>query len=99
MEELIMYKKRCSSIIYNYLENKDINKLVSQLNTVENSISKEHNGKDKTLWFKFFKGDTLATDISDISNGLTNGSQQTQLFFKEAFEIAVDNNSLEVYYS
>lgn len=51
----------------------------------------------KNMWFRFFKGDTLATTINDIINSLdcpTNGK-----YILRNLDSAINDNELEIYFS
>lgn len=54
------------------------------------------NKTEKTMWFKFFKGDTLATDINDLQKELDNPTK----FYPCRMKIAIDNpKDFQIYYS
>lgn len=56
--------------------------------------------KDKSMWFKFFPGDTTVTTIEDIKKDLNlPSSHNNYKYIIEKMEIAVENNSLEIYFS
>jgi hypothetical protein len=46
--------------------------------------------KDIDIWFRFFKDDTLATDINDIERDLTNSNRT---YRAECIKMALDDNT------
>lgn len=100
MKDLVQYKSKCSNAIYNYTIDGDLSKLISTLQEVQEHAKQTIKGRNKSLWFKFFSGDTLATDIGDISRILSVESQQNKEFLLECFRLAISlDGELEVYYS
>ena len=52
----------------------------------------------KSLWFKFFDGDTGATDIQNIDYGIGNATNDK--YYRECMQISIDNpKELKIYYS
>lgn len=50
-----------------------------------------------TKWFRFFKGDTMASDWQSIQNSMK--TKNNREFLKENMQIALDEKSLEIYNS
>lgn len=53
----------------------------------------------KSLWWRFFPQDTLANTTGGLLRGLTTESRVNGEHYKESMQIAVDTNSIVVYYS
>lgn len=87
-----------AQLAFDSFKNKVItaNQLVIRLQYFERILT---NGKGKKqLWFRFFNDDTLATDIDDINRNLsTTGKNHNHLI--ECIDIAVANQSLQIYFS
>ena len=107
MKNLIQYRYSCEVAMFNYLKDNDLEKLIADLSRIESiAIDKsiEEDGynetEDKTLWFKFFSGDTGATDISDIKRDLEGPTNREYMLdnFKLTTELDPDNE-LQVYFS
>ena len=74
--------------------------LITKLNTIDNRLKKMFGGKDKSIWFRTFKGDTLATTIRNVEGYLSGLQGQANLkTFMEGIEIGVNELGMEVYYS
>lgn len=77
----------------------DLNTLLSKLKALDNKLHKQFGGKDKSIWFRLFKGDTGATTIGDIEATLNRkrgfGNEGHML---DAIEIGI-NHEMGVYYS
>lgn len=95
------YKKYRLTVIYlfqSFLAGK-INKreFIYGLTEIENDLKQNRNTL-KSLWFKFFQGDTGATDIQNIYNGTDNPTNDT--YYKECMQLSIDNpKELKIYYS
>lgn len=71
--------------------------LYNGLTCIENDL-KQNRATLKSLWFKFFKDDTGATDISNIYNCMEYSANDK--YYKECMQIAIDNpKELQIYYS
>lgn len=62
--ELVEYKMPVSKVFFEYTKTNDETKLIYELTEIQNRAISELG--DGTLWFKFSKDDTLATDINEI---------------------------------
>lgn len=61
----------CENAFFNYLKDRDLEKLEQTLLNIENFARKKYNGSsDEGIWFKFSKDDTMATTIKDIIKDL-----------------------------
>jgi len=81
---------------YNKKLNED--QFIKKLRAIENKF----NTKTKSVWFRFFSNDTAATTVSDIErdlNTIKNCFQDNRQYILDKIEIAVTENSLQVYYS
>lgn len=70
---------------------------IEQTNNDEDFEADIENLCTKNMWFKFFKGDTLATTINDIIKDLdcpTNGK-----YILRNLDSAINDNELEIYFS
>ena len=76
------------------LDNNEVN-LIANLKYIESTLIKTK--KAKSIWFKFFEGDTQATDIKDISNHLKYNHLPNFKTLCDCINIAVKNHSLQVY--
>ena len=108
MEGLIHYTYSCTNAMFLYLKDNDLEKLIADLSRIENiardkAIEKDgyDETEDKTLWFRFFKGDTAATGISNIKRdleGVTNREYILERFRVVTRDLNPDNE-LQVYFS
>lgn len=95
------YKKYRSTVVdlfESFLAEKiDKRELIFALTEIDKKIRK--NPKTlKGLWFKFFKGDTMATTIQGLKNSI--GSYTNDNYIKECMQIATENlKGLQIYYS
>lgn len=100
METVTQYDAKSRELFQSYLNDKSFD-LVGQLKKLERTIKRELGSKGKkTLWFRFFDGDTLATDLYDIERYVTgrDSSANIQLFL-ECVEIGLNNNTLSTKFS
>ena len=52
----------------------------------------------KSVWFRFFKGDTTATTIRDLENDFINYANDN--YVKECMQLSIDNpKELKIYFS
>ena len=51
----------------------------------------------KNMWFRFFKGDTLATTINDIINALDCPTNKKHIL--RNLDAVINDNELEIYFS
>ena len=71
---------------------------VDQWNDSDEFIESELNKLESMyLWFKFFKGDTLATTINDIIKDLDCPTNKNHIL--RNLDSAINNNELEIYFS
>lgn len=103
MENRIEYVHACELAIFSYLKTEDLPEFIKALRKIERH-AKRHlkEGKDKILWFKFYKFDTIATDIRDIERGLSPmlTSRDNINFLKEQLkEVVKLDGELQVFYS
>lgn len=95
------YKKYRSTVIdlfSSFLAGKiEKRELIFNLSEIDRELKK--NPKTlKGLWFRFFKGDTMATTIQGLKNSI--GSYTNDNYIKECMQIAIDNpKGLQIYYS
>jgi len=103
MKDLTQYKFACLEAMYQYMQGiKSENELISKLREAE----EYHQNKvgvlnsDKGFWFRFYKGDNLATTINDIATTIKlPKSHPNYVNMVDAMEIAIMDGSLEVYFS
>jgi len=85
-----------------YLEDPEftLTDLIKCLGGIEYNICKvAKKGKNKSIWFRMFKGDTLATDLTDLRRALESYHANTREHMREAIQTGVDTQGIEVYYS
>ena len=71
---------------------------VDQWNDSDEFIESELNKLESMyLWFKFFKGDTLATTINDIIKDLDCPTNKNYIL--RNLDSAINDNELEIYFS
>lgn len=81
-----------------HLGNVELDQLIESLQDWEDKFKSKD--KNASLWFKFYREDTLATTIDDLNRNL-NPSTSTNVnrkFMQERIRIAVDENSLQIYF-
>jgi hypothetical protein len=76
----------------------DLQSLLTKLVLIEKQIQGGRK-TDKGLWFRFFKNDTGATTIADIQNTFLFDHLRNQEYYLECINIALNEISLELYYS
>ncbi len=104
MKNLIQYKFSCTNAMFNFLKNKDLDKLLADLNRTEKHASEnmagKDIGKDASLCFKFGDDDTLVTTIGDIAKDLSLPSKHgNHKLMIENFESIINESELRVFYS
>lgn len=92
------YRSTVISLFQSFLAGKiGKREMIYDLTEIENSLKQNRNTL-KTVWFKFFQGDTGATDIQNIYNGIDNPTNDK--YYKECMQISIDNpKELKIYYS
>lgn len=87
MEDL---KQIILSLFQSYLDGGLSQKrLKTELYKLEIDLTDLDNIDNKDLWFRFFKGDTLATTIADLDNLLK--SNKNKKYALENLKMAIDN--------
>jgi hypothetical protein len=81
-----------------FLIDRDLKRLVSNFENLENEI-KGNKASNKSLWFKFFKDDTLAATIHDIEYDFTGQHASNMIMHLLRIRGAVNNLTLRVFYS
>lgn len=78
-----------------------LHNLIESLTEWENYLKRKENDQSKNLWFKFFTGDTEATTIKDIENGLSprTYTKENRELLNDKIEIALKDNSLQINFS
>lgn len=108
MDKLVQYTYSCSNAMFIYLRDNDLDKLIADLIRIENyardkAIEKEgyNETEDKTLWFKFFDGDTGATDISNVKRDLESVTNREYMLnnFRITTEDLDPDKELRVFFS
>lgn len=105
MKHLTQYTYSCTDVMFRFLNDADITKLVTKLKNIElhakDSIADSY---EKSLWFKFGSDDTLSTTIQEIEHTLampiTNQNRQLLI---EQFEMVTEDiepkKELRVFFS
>lgn len=103
MKKLTQYQYACSKAMYEFINNHiNLDTLLSKLKEVEDYHREEigDHDSDKHIWFRFFKGDTMVTTLKNLENDLSSHlSIKNHQFMMELMKDAVNDASLEVYYS
>ena len=103
MKDLTQYKFACTNAMYEYLQGRyRRSQLISKLKEIENHYRNEINdfAQSKSFWFRFFENDSLATCTYEINKVLElPESHSNYRDMIENFNIAVDDGSLQVYFS
>lgn len=92
------YRVRIISLFQSFLQDEiKGSDLINELSTIELEI-KDGKKTLKGLWFRFFKGDTMATSIHNIDNYIycpTNSK-----YIRECMQLSIDNpKEIKIYYS
>jgi len=99
-KNLIQYHWAPMEAFFNFLKDGNEGALIKKLYEIENhcreSINDNPDNSDKVMWFRFFKGDTLATTIGDIMNDLHSPNRN---YIMEKMKICYETAEIEVYYS
>lgn len=84
-----------------YLDNKiDLKILIERLRYIELQImSDDEDEIGKGIWFRFFKGDTLKTTISDIEKDLRDPAHPNSRILKQGIAMGLQTDELEVHYT
>ena len=105
MKNLIQYRYNCTEAMFEYLKNKDIEKLISILKNCEEHYRKEIEctNPDLGMWFRFGSDDTLTNTIGDIelNINLPHGHPNYK-FLIERFKLVIGLNTdveLMIYFS
>ena len=93
------YKQTCLDLFQNFLNNPtDKDSLINGLKAIETELSKGRK-TGKNLWFRFFKDDSLATTIQNIEKDLEYNHMSNYKHLVRCFQISIDIESLEIYFS
>ena len=57
-----------TNVIFKYLKDEDLDKLITSLKEYEEYCRQTYGGGKRNLWVKFGEDDTLSTTINDIEN-------------------------------
>lgn len=97
------YKKYRSTVLTlfaDFLAEKETkSKLIYELIKIQRfDLQGQVNKTEKSMWFKFFKGDTGATTINDLSNYIDCRTNREYII--DHMQIAIDNpKGFQIYYS
>ena len=72
--------------------------LITKLELIEKEI-KQGKDTDKGLWFRFFENDTAATTINDLRHTFEIDTLRNKEYMIENICIALNEISLQLYYS
>jgi hypothetical protein len=100
VKNLVQYKKRILDLFQEFLNGEINNQLfIVTLYAFEMKIRRENKFKKNTdLWFRFFKGDTLATTILNIEFDLKGSTNNYNCLIKNLM-LAIELGELEIYCS
>lgn len=105
MKNRIEYVYSCTNAMFRFLHDNDLDVLLEDLKRIEaHAVDKYGNDEGESMWFRFFKGDTLATDIRNIENDLSlpEGHSNYKLLVERFDMVTKDinpENELRVYFS
>lgn len=103
MKNLIQYSFKVQEGFYDYSQGKiNLSQLIFILKDIERKeINKLDVYQGESLWFRFFEGDTTATDISDIKKALElPGNHPEHKRMLHLFELAYDlHGDMKVFFS
>ena len=96
------YKKYRQGVIYLFAlflkGTIDKKNLISGLFSIETTINPNSEKSLKGLWFRFFKGDTVATTLRDLYCDI--GDPKNDTFIRECMQMAIDDpKGLKIHYS
>lgn len=93
-------KEEVQEVFKKFMNKKiELPQLLSKLKAIDNRLKKQFAGKDKSIWFRLFKGDTGATTIRDIEATLKRERGFANCgYMLDSMEIGL-NIGMEVYYS
>ena len=98
MENLTQYVNPCNKAFHAYLQDNNIAALISTLWEIASDAGANNKVNSATLWFKFGKDDTLATDIWDMEISLKNSNRKYMIGQFESVT-SLMGAELQVYYS
>ncbi len=94
-------RSEVEGVFKKYIDNKITDEqFVNKLNSFDNRLKRLFGTKgQKSIWFRLFKGDTLATTIRNIETDLINKHHGNYKCFMESVAIGVNEIGMEVYFS
>ena len=98
-KDLIQYHYKAMEAFHKFLKDEDKHELMFALCSIQRHYRSERSiqrTNKKSIWFRFFSGDTLAWTIDNIMHDLANHNRK---FIVECMQICVDTGEIEVYYS
>lgn len=98
MKNLTQYHVRAIEAFSKFLKNKDDKELIDNLCAIQRHyrVWRSVRGTDRHIWFRLFKGDTIAWTINDIIHDLKDSNRD---YLLECMQICVDKSEVQVYYS
>jgi len=96
MKDLTQYHYAAKKAFSNYLKNNNIDELMCELYSIQSHAKAWIVGRNKHIWFRFFKGDTAATTINNIRKDLGDSNIT---YLRESMQICIDTGEIEIYYS
>jgi hypothetical protein len=103
MSQQTQYNTITREAFSNFLDQKiDLDGLIERLRYIELQILSDKDEEEETgkkLWFRFFDGDTLKTDISEIEKELSDPAHPSANILKRGIAYGLQSNELEVHYS
>ena len=98
----IEYRYKVEELFFKYLKDGDLDYLIKKLYEIETLIENTFDDfGDKSLWFKFFDSDTLATTIGNIKADLSMPTNHpNHELMKKMIELGIVlNGEIEIYFS
>ena len=102
MAALPHYKTIASEAFNDYLDSKtDLEGLLERLRYIELQVQSddEDEESDKTVWFRFFEGDTLRTTIKELEKELGDPAHPSYRILLYGIATGLEAGELEVHYS
>ena len=102
MKNLIEFRYSCEVNFYNYIQTRNLDKLIEGLNRIELLIKNAgHSTVSGSLWFRFSDDDNLVTTKDDLIKDLSlPASHSNHIFMVERIKDACDlNGEMKIYFS
>ncbi|MBC5991409.1 hypothetical protein [Pontibacter cellulosilyticus] len=102
MSKLPHYTPIASEAFNNFLDNRiNLDELIERLRYIELQVQSDDEDEEagKTVWFRFFEGDTLRTTISELEKELSDPTHPSYRILLYGIATGLEADELEVHYS